>query len=185
MGGLVKGGLTQEFEGESKGAFPLQNQKPTSEEITMIAEQLNMEKEVIRVWFCNRRQKEKRINPPSSGGTSSSPIKAVFPSPTSLVSGGAGPHGLVSVLQLAWLLHGVRHRMSAASLHAEGTRTHSYFRCYKVTKPHAVKPRTHRSFLFKGNNFNSSPFHGHFHCLLWYSFLGSSNCRSLLLLIVT
>lgn len=65
--------------------FPLQNQKPTSEEITMIAEQLNMEKEVIRVWFCNRRQKEKRINPPSSGGTSSSPIKAIFPSPTSLV----------------------------------------------------------------------------------------------------
>ncbi|XP_054443792.1 POU domain, class 2, transcription factor 1 [Pteronotus mesoamericanus] len=64
----------------------LENQKPTSEEITMIAEQLNMEKEVIRVWFCNRRQKEKRINPPSSGGTSGSPIKAVFPSPASLVA---------------------------------------------------------------------------------------------------
>ncbi|XP_016057846.1 PREDICTED: POU domain, class 2, transcription factor 1 [Miniopterus natalensis] len=58
----------------------LENQKPTSEEITMIAEQLNMEKEVIRVWFCNRRQKEKRINPPSSGGAGGSPIKAVFPS---------------------------------------------------------------------------------------------------------
>ncbi|XP_068591807.1 POU domain, class 2, transcription factor 2 isoform X3 [Cebidichthys violaceus] len=42
------------------------NQKPTSEEILMIAEQLNMEKEVIRVWFCNRRQKEKRINPSSA-----------------------------------------------------------------------------------------------------------------------
>ncbi|XP_017561567.1 POU domain, class 2, transcription factor 2 isoform X7 [Pygocentrus nattereri] len=39
------------------------NQKPTSEEILLIADQLNMEKEVIRVWFCNRRQKEKRINP--------------------------------------------------------------------------------------------------------------------------
>ncbi|XP_042533255.1 POU domain, class 2, transcription factor 1 isoform X5 [Dipodomys merriami] len=64
----------------------VENQKPTSEEITLIAEQLNMEKEVIRVWFCNRRQKEKRINPPSSGGTSSSPIKAIFPSPTSLVA---------------------------------------------------------------------------------------------------
>lgn len=46
--------------------FPLQNQKPTSEEILLMAEQLNMEKEVIRVWFCNRRQKEKRINPSSS-----------------------------------------------------------------------------------------------------------------------
>ncbi|XP_034409697.1 POU domain, class 2, transcription factor 2 isoform X1 [Cyclopterus lumpus] len=42
------------------------NQKPTSEEILMIAEQLTMEKEVIRVWFCNRRQKEKRINPSSA-----------------------------------------------------------------------------------------------------------------------
>ncbi|XP_064154388.1 POU class 2 homeobox 2a isoform X4 [Anguilla rostrata] len=42
------------------------NQKPTSEEILLIAEQLNMEKEVIRVWFCNRRQKEKRINPASA-----------------------------------------------------------------------------------------------------------------------
>uniref|UniRef100_A0A3Q4A943 POU domain protein n=1 Tax=Mola mola TaxID=94237 RepID=A0A3Q4A943_MOLML len=46
--------------------FPPQNQKPTSEEILLMAEQLNMEKEVIRVWFCNRRQKEKRINPSSS-----------------------------------------------------------------------------------------------------------------------
>ncbi|RLW03230.1 hypothetical protein DV515_00006612 [Chloebia gouldiae] len=64
----------------------LENQKPTSDEIAMIADQLNMEKEVIRVWFCNRRQKEKRINPPSSGGTSSSPIKAIFPCPTSLVA---------------------------------------------------------------------------------------------------
>ncbi|NP_945150.2 POU domain, class 2, transcription factor 1 isoform Z [Mus musculus] len=64
----------------------MENQKPTSEDITLIAEQLNMEKEVIRVWFCNRRQKEKRINPPSSGGTSSSPIKAIFPSPASLVA---------------------------------------------------------------------------------------------------
>ncbi|XP_072254478.1 POU domain, class 2, transcription factor 1 isoform X5 [Pyxicephalus adspersus] len=64
----------------------LENPKPTSEEITMIADQLHMEKEVIRVWFCNRRQKEKRINPPSNGGSSSSPIKAMFPSPTPLVA---------------------------------------------------------------------------------------------------
>ncbi|KAK4305508.1 hypothetical protein Pmani_022590 [Petrolisthes manimaculis] len=45
----------------------IQNPKPTSEEITMLADNLSMEKEVVRVWFCNRRQKEKRINPPSSG----------------------------------------------------------------------------------------------------------------------
>nr|XP_055071864.1 POU domain, class 2, transcription factor 1b isoform X7 [Misgurnus anguillicaudatus] len=63
----------------------LENQKPTSEEITMIADQLNMEKEVIRVWFCNRRQKEKRINPPSSGSIVSTPIKTIFSPTTSLV----------------------------------------------------------------------------------------------------
>ena len=32
----------------------------------MVADELQMEKEVVRVWYCNRRQKEKRINPPSA-----------------------------------------------------------------------------------------------------------------------
>uniref|UniRef100_A0A3Q2V0P8 POU domain protein n=1 Tax=Haplochromis burtoni TaxID=8153 RepID=A0A3Q2V0P8_HAPBU len=66
----------------------LENQKPTSEEITMIADQLNMEKEVIRVWFCNRRQKEKRINPPSSGnsGGGNTPIKSIFTPSSPLVA---------------------------------------------------------------------------------------------------
>lgn len=41
----------------------MSNPKPTSEDITMLADTLCMEKEVVRVWFCNRRQKEKRINP--------------------------------------------------------------------------------------------------------------------------
>ncbi|XP_052447813.1 POU domain, class 2, transcription factor 3-like [Carassius gibelio] len=50
----------------------LDNPKPNSEEITLISEQLSMEKEVVRVWFCNRRQKEKRIYCPIS----SSPIKS-------------------------------------------------------------------------------------------------------------
>lgn len=45
----------------------IQNPKPTSEEICLLAEALCMEKEVIRVWHCNRRQKEKRINPPGPG----------------------------------------------------------------------------------------------------------------------
>lgn len=45
----------------------LVNPKPTSEEITSLADSLCMEKEVVRVWFCNRRQKEKRINPPGPG----------------------------------------------------------------------------------------------------------------------
>nr|XP_057938126.1 POU domain, class 2, transcription factor 1b isoform X8 [Doryrhamphus excisus] len=69
-------------------SFLEQNQKPTSEEITMIADQLNMEKEVIRVWFCNRRQKEKRINPPSTGssGGGGTPIKTIFTPSSPLVA---------------------------------------------------------------------------------------------------
>ncbi|KAK3527363.1 hypothetical protein QTP86_021925 [Hemibagrus guttatus] len=50
----------------------LDNPKPNSEEITLISEQLSMEKEVVRVWFCNRRQKEKRIYCP----VATSPIKS-------------------------------------------------------------------------------------------------------------
>ncbi|XP_069789124.1 POU domain, class 5, transcription factor 3-like [Narcine bancroftii] len=39
--------------------------KPTSDEISQIAEDLQLGKEVIRVWFCNRRQKGKRMILPS------------------------------------------------------------------------------------------------------------------------
>lgn len=53
----VRGALEKAF---------LINPKPTSEEIASLADRLCMEKEVVRVWFCNRRQKEKRINPPGS-----------------------------------------------------------------------------------------------------------------------
>ncbi|XP_036393313.1 POU domain, class 2, transcription factor 3-like [Megalops cyprinoides] len=49
----------------------IDNPKPSSEEIAVISEQLSMEKEVVRVWFCNRRQKEKRISSPMT----TSPVK--------------------------------------------------------------------------------------------------------------
>uniref|UniRef100_A0A8C9USW5 POU domain protein n=1 Tax=Spermophilus dauricus TaxID=99837 RepID=A0A8C9USW5_SPEDA len=63
------------------------NPKPSSEEISMIAEQLSMEKEVVRVWFCNRRQKEKRINCPVA-----TPIKSpVYSSRMVSPSGTLGP----------------------------------------------------------------------------------------------
>lgn len=48
-----------------------ENSKPTSAELASLANIMQMEKEVIRVWFCNRRQKEKRINPPSQSANSS------------------------------------------------------------------------------------------------------------------
>lgn len=46
--------------------------KPSSLDIGRIADGLSLEKEVVRVWFCNRRQREKRVR--STGGSSSSPI---------------------------------------------------------------------------------------------------------------
>ncbi|XP_067260049.1 POU class 2 homeobox 2a isoform X2 [Chanodichthys erythropterus] len=67
------------------------NQKPTSEEILLIAEKLNMEKEVIRVWFCNRRQKEKRINP-----SSATPPLPSQPQPTSHKPPCYSPHMMPS-----------------------------------------------------------------------------------------
>ncbi|XP_054264079.1 POU domain, class 2, transcription factor 1-like isoform X1 [Macrosteles quadrilineatus] len=99
----------------------LQNPKPTSEEISMLADSLGMEKEVVRVWFCNRawavgpaprlhkfpRQKEKRINPPTAamGSPTSNmfgaplhptsthlPMPQQSPSPLSLVSPSPHPH---------------------------------------------------------------------------------------------
>ena len=35
--------------------------KPSSSDINKVADALNLDKEVVRVWFCNRRQREKRI----------------------------------------------------------------------------------------------------------------------------
>lgn len=51
----VKGALESHF---------LKQPKPAAQEITGLADQLQLEKEVVRVWFCNRRQKEKRMTPP-------------------------------------------------------------------------------------------------------------------------
>ena len=39
----------------------LKHPKPSSLEVYRIAESLGLEKEVVRVWFCNRRQREKRV----------------------------------------------------------------------------------------------------------------------------
>jgi hypothetical protein len=54
----IKGALEQHF---------CKNPKPSAPEITALAENLQLEKEVVRVWFCNRRQKEKRMTPPNLG----------------------------------------------------------------------------------------------------------------------
>lgn len=51
--------------------------KPSSSEITKVADSLNLDKEVVRVWFCNRRQREKRVR-----NSIGSPLKEDAPSPT-------------------------------------------------------------------------------------------------------
>uniref|UniRef100_A0A3B5PY70 POU domain protein n=2 Tax=Xiphophorus TaxID=8082 RepID=A0A3B5PY70_XIPMA len=51
----VKGALESHF---------LKCPKPSAQEINSLADTLQLEKEVVRVWFCNRRQKEKRMTPP-------------------------------------------------------------------------------------------------------------------------
>ncbi|XP_013392366.1 LOW QUALITY PROTEIN: POU domain, class 3, transcription factor 4-like [Lingula anatina] len=55
----VKGALENHF---------LKQPKPSAQEITQLADSLQLEKEVVRVWFCNRRQKEKRMTPPGTIG---------------------------------------------------------------------------------------------------------------------
>ncbi|NXX90387.1 PIT1 factor, partial [Centropus bengalensis] len=49
--------------------------KPSSQEIMRMAEGLNLEKEVVRVWFCNRRQREKRVKTSLHQNTFSAIIK--------------------------------------------------------------------------------------------------------------
>ncbi|XP_053666515.1 POU domain protein CF1A isoform X2 [Anopheles marshallii] len=55
----VKGALEQHFHKQPK---------PSAQEISTLADSLQLEKEVVRVWFCNRRQKEKRMTPPNTMG---------------------------------------------------------------------------------------------------------------------
>jgi class 3 POU domain transcription factor len=73
------------------------NPKPAAQDIAHLADQLQLEKEVVRVWFCNRRQKEKRVTPPLGNGTASASnnhhhqnVKS--PSPSSTPTGTTGDY---------------------------------------------------------------------------------------------
>jgi hypothetical protein len=52
--GSVKNQLEEYFQIEPK---------PSLQAIAQLADSVRMKKEVVRIWFCNRRQKEKRIAP--------------------------------------------------------------------------------------------------------------------------
>ena len=83
----VKGALETHFHKQPK---------PSAQEITSLAEHLQLEKEVVRVWFCNRRQKEKRVTPPLTNGTASASSNnhhqhgGKSPSSSSTPTGGTG-----------------------------------------------------------------------------------------------
>lgn len=55
----VKGALENHF---------CKSPKPSAQEIGSLAENLGLDKEVVRVWFCNRRQKEKRMTATVTNG---------------------------------------------------------------------------------------------------------------------
>ena len=55
------------IKGELESHFA-RHAKPSAADIALIAEALALEREVVRVWFCNRRQKEKRMTAPPMGG---------------------------------------------------------------------------------------------------------------------
>ena len=61
IGSIARESLEQEF---------YQQPKPSSSDITKIAEALQLDKEVVRIWFCNRRQKEKRVRTSLSSSSS-------------------------------------------------------------------------------------------------------------------
>ncbi|BES93262.1 unnamed protein product [Nesidiocoris tenuis] len=74
----VKGALEQHFHKQPK---------PSAQEITSLADTLQLEKEVVRVWFCNRRQKEKRMTPPNTLGSADGMMEG------GPMGGPGGPHG--------------------------------------------------------------------------------------------
>jgi len=41
--------------------------RPSGEKIAQIAEKLDLKKNVVRVWFCNQRQKQKRMKFAATG----------------------------------------------------------------------------------------------------------------------
>jgi hypothetical protein len=48
-------------EKKSLEAFFSIQPRPSGEKIAQIAEKLDLKKNVVRVWFCNQRQKQKRM----------------------------------------------------------------------------------------------------------------------------
>ena len=74
---VIKSQLEEEFR---------RKRTPSQSEMQVMANRLGMEKEFIRVWFCNRRQRQKKLEKElktrASRQTSSSSPKTTIPSPS-------------------------------------------------------------------------------------------------------
>ena len=120
------------IKGALENAF-LKQPKPSAQEITSLADSLQLEKEVVRVWFCNRRQKEKRMTPPNGmGGT---------------LSGGESPtgsemmHSPTSIHQpVITTLPSHAHINSGSPIHVSGHSISPPPPIIPVTMPHSTSP---------------------------------------------
>ena len=79
----VKGALENHF---------CKNPKPSAQEIGGLAENLGLDKEVVRVWFCNRRQKEKRMTASVTGGPEDQHVGSPHVSSPHVSSHVSSPH---------------------------------------------------------------------------------------------
>ena len=62
--------------------------RPSGEKIAAIAEKLDLKKNVVRVWFCNQRQKQKRMKFAAQTGLWGQTASLAH----TLAAGGHGPH---------------------------------------------------------------------------------------------
>lgn len=87
--------------GVLEGHF-IRQPKPAAQDITNLADTLGLEKEVVRVWFCNRRQKQKRLNPTAfenGGDMSENSLRegeSGYSTPPFCGDGGEGAHQMNS-----------------------------------------------------------------------------------------
>ncbi|KAF1747703.1 hypothetical protein GCK72_024169 [Caenorhabditis remanei] len=60
------------------------NPRPDHDKMTDIANSLELDRDVVRVWFCNRRQKMRRVDEPAEGEMVTPSVSPVFPNISSM-----------------------------------------------------------------------------------------------------
>uniref|UniRef100_A0A1I7UQ60 POU domain protein n=1 Tax=Caenorhabditis tropicalis TaxID=1561998 RepID=A0A1I7UQ60_9PELO len=60
------------------------NPRPDHDKMTDIANSLELDRDVVRVWFCNRRQKMRRVDDPIEGDIVTPSVSPVFPNISSM-----------------------------------------------------------------------------------------------------